>query len=459
MQVLSALSAAHAAGVIHRDIKPDNIFVVPSPTLGEVVKVLDFGIAKLFGSTQAALTREGTLLGTLPYMSPEQAAGEPIDPRTDLYSLAVCMYRACSGALPIDEPSLAGMLRSIISGAIPRLSSRMLVDPVFADIVHRALCRDRDGRFSSAAAMSAALERYLGHAVRGEAPPHQAIGAEDRTAASPGVLAPLDVATWRPPSTNPIAPPMAVAARPSRLPLALGALVAALGLAVLVWSLFGAGVRTHLAPPTVRAVSGATASWTELSPPEPSPLAARRLTRGPTPSNLPVAPSAAGARACTDAAQCAQGASCREGTCECPWRHIVCGNRCVDPSKPEDCGGCGARCADDEVCGGNGDGTGTGGGYACQRCARLADKGANCGTPHECVDLDADVRNCGACGKPCADGQRCRRGVCFARAQLHQACKVSEECLDPRSQCVEGTCKCASPANDCGAVCALVCPK
>ncbi|NOU31979.1 MAG: protein kinase [Polyangiaceae bacterium] len=334
VQVLSALTAAHVAGIIHRDIKPDNIFVVPSPTLGDVVKVLDFGIAKLFGSTQEALTREGTLLGTLPYMSPEQAAGEPLDPRTDLYSLAVCMYRACSGALPIDEPSLAGMLRSIISGAIPRLSSRMLVDPIFADIVHRALCRDRDGRFADAAAMASALEGYLRHALRGEALPLPLAATEERTAASPRVDAsPLEGATWRPPSSAPMAAvalpralPPASRSSPSRLPLALGGLGAALGVAVLGWSLFTAAGRARLAPPMVRAVSGATASWTEL-PPESSALVSRRPLRGPSPAQSPtgsIGPVGPLARACTDASQCAQGATCRDGACECPWRNIVC---------------------------------------------------------------------------------------------------------------------------------------
>ncbi len=469
VQVLAALTAAHTAGIIHRDIKPDNIFVVPSPTLGDVVKVLDFGIAKLFGSTQEALTREGTLLGTLPYMSPEQAAGEPLDPRTDLYSLAVCMYRACSGALPIDEPSLAGMLRSIISGAIPRLSSRMLVDPIFADIVHRALCRDRDGRFADAAAMASALEGYL----RGEALPLPLAAAEDRTAASPRVAAsPPEGATWRPPSSAPrvavalprAAPSPVGGASPSRLPLTLGGLGAALGVAVLGWSLFTAAGRARLAPPMVRAGSGATASWAEL-PPESSALVSRRPLRGPSPAQSPTSPAGPAApvgppaRACTDASQCAQGATCRDGACECPWRNIVCGGRCVDPAKPEDCGGCGIRCADDEVCGGNGDGSGTGHGYTCQRCSKLADRGAHCGAPHECVALETDALNCGACGKVCPAGMRCRNGACFVRAQLHQACKVSDECVDPRSQCVEGTCKCASPANDCGSVCAMVCRK
>jgi serine/threonine protein kinase len=466
VQVLSALTAAHVAGIIHRDIKPDNIFVVPSPTLGDVVKVLDFGIAKLFGATQEALTREGTLLGTLPYMSPEQAAGEPLDPRTDLYSLAVCMYRACSGALPIDEPSLAGMLRSIISGAIPRLSSRMLVDQIFADIVHRALCRDRDGRFADAAAMASALERYQAHALHGAAAPRDLAGSEDRTAAAPRVDGSQPGAgTWRPPSSAPMAAvalpralPSPSRSSPSRLPLALGGLGAALGVGVLGWSVFTAAGRARLAPPMVRAVSGATASWTEL-PPEPSALVSRQPLRGPSPAQSPTASVGPLARACTDASQCAHGATCRDGACECPWRNIVCGGRCVDPAKPEDCGGCGIRCADDEVCGGNGDGSGTGHGYTCQPCSRLADKGARCGAPHECVDLDVDARNCGACGKVCAAGQGCRRGACFARAQLHQACKVSDECVDPRSRCMDGTCKCASPANDCGNVCAMVCPK
>ncbi len=462
IQVLSALGAAHAAGIVHRDIKPDNIFVVHSPTLGDVVKVLDFGIAKLFGTTQEALTREGTLLGTLPYMSPEQAAGEGLDPRTDLYSLAVCMYRACSGALPIDEPSLAAMLRSIVAGAIPRLSSRMLVDPVFAEIVHRALCRDRDGRFADAAAMSSALEAYLGHALRGEALPPAIVAANEQTAASPRDASPTEPATFRPPISAPAAPLASPAAlqsaspSPSRLPLALGGLGLVLGLGVLAWSLSAAGGRARLAPRSARSVFDGTVSWNEAPPPDPSTPAPRRPPRGPRPADAPTAPTA---RACSDSAQCPQGATCHDGACECPWRYIVCSGRCVDPGKADDCGGCGIRCADDEVCGGNSDGSGTGHGYACQRCSGLADHGAHCGAPHECVALDTDARNCGACGKACPTGMRCRNGACFVRAQLHQACKVSDECVDARAQCMDGTCKCIAPANDCGSTCALVCRK
>jgi len=93
--VLSALAAAHASGILHRDIKPGNIFLTPSPTLGEIAKVLDFGIAKLTSGKQ--LTQAGMVVGTASYMSPEQATGGELDGRSDVYSTAITLYRALAG--------------------------------------------------------------------------------------------------------------------------------------------------------------------------------------------------------------------------------------------------------------------------------------------------------------------------------------------------------------------------
>jgi len=97
--VASALSVAHRAGIVHRDIKPANVFLVSTPTLGEVSKVLDFGIAKVEGS-EGGLTQTGHVIGTLSYMSPEQAAGAPLDGRSDIYSLSACLFVALTGQKP-----------------------------------------------------------------------------------------------------------------------------------------------------------------------------------------------------------------------------------------------------------------------------------------------------------------------------------------------------------------------
>lgn len=110
-QVLSALSDAHAAGVIHRDLKPENIMVERRRGNGDFVKVLDFGIAKIqdaTGNDGRSLTRAGFVCGTPEYMSPEQARGSPVDPRSDLYSVGVILYQLTSGLLPFEATSPVG---------------------------------------------------------------------------------------------------------------------------------------------------------------------------------------------------------------------------------------------------------------------------------------------------------------------------------------------------------------
>ncbi len=107
-QMLAALSEAHAVGVIHRDLKPENIMIEQRRDQPDFVKVLDFGIAKLQeapGSEGQALTRAGFVCGTPEYMSPEQASGAAVDPRSDLYSVGVILYQCLTGVLPFDADS------------------------------------------------------------------------------------------------------------------------------------------------------------------------------------------------------------------------------------------------------------------------------------------------------------------------------------------------------------------
>ncbi len=104
-EICDALDAAHAAGIIHRDLKPDNVMLVGDE---RQVKLVDFGVAKLVDAAQK-LTQEGMAMGTPTYMSPEQCAGDPVSPQTDLYALGVMLFELLTGKLPFDAPTLQGL--------------------------------------------------------------------------------------------------------------------------------------------------------------------------------------------------------------------------------------------------------------------------------------------------------------------------------------------------------------
>ncbi len=167
-QVLSALSAAHRAGVVHRDVKPDNIFLLSDAAVPDTVKVLDFGIAKLADDGlmggQAKLTGTGAMLGTPAFMAPEQARGAlDVDPRADVYAVGATMYQALSGRLPYEAPSIPALLFAIVEQSPPPLTElRPDVPAELVAIVERAMAKDREGRFPDAEAMRRALSPWSG---------------------------------------------------------------------------------------------------------------------------------------------------------------------------------------------------------------------------------------------------------------------------------------------------------
>jgi len=116
IQTGHGLAAAHGKGIIHRDMKPENVFVTIGPNGEDVPKLLDFGIAKVSGNDgQNHLTRTGTIFGTPFYMAPEQALGNPVDARTDIYAVGVIMYECFSGTLPFQGDSFMGILTQHIT--------------------------------------------------------------------------------------------------------------------------------------------------------------------------------------------------------------------------------------------------------------------------------------------------------------------------------------------------------
>ncbi|MGZ6296794.1 MAG: Stk1 family PASTA domain-containing Ser/Thr kinase [Candidatus Limnocylindrales bacterium] len=156
LDVADALAAAHARGIIHRDIKPSNIRVTRS---GQV-KVVDFGIARAL--SEAQLTLPGTTLGSVQYMSPEQARGEDVTPASDIYSLGLVMYEMLTGRRPFQGDSAAAVAMARLTADVPPPSAaRADVPPAMDALVRRATARDPAGRFGSAAAFSDALGRFL----------------------------------------------------------------------------------------------------------------------------------------------------------------------------------------------------------------------------------------------------------------------------------------------------------
>jgi serine/threonine-protein kinase len=149
--ILSALTAAHAAGILHRDIKPANILFTD---LGQT-KVADFGIAK---SADAVHTMTGQIVGTMAYLSAERIAGKPASVADDLYALGVVGYEALTGRRPFPQENLPELARAIADDTPPPLTMlRPDVDPALAAVVERAMARDPQWRFASAMEMRAAL--------------------------------------------------------------------------------------------------------------------------------------------------------------------------------------------------------------------------------------------------------------------------------------------------------------
>ncbi|MBU1411768.1 protein kinase [Myxococcota bacterium] len=155
-QIASALDAAHNAGIVHRDLKPDNIFVVEGPT-GPVIKVLDFGVAKLLDPAMGGKhkTATGLIMGTPSYMSPEQArgSGAMIGPATDIYALGVIVYQMLSGHLPIDAESVTQvLLKHITDPPTPIFEFLPAFPPMLWDVIERSLDKNIDARPPSASA-------------------------------------------------------------------------------------------------------------------------------------------------------------------------------------------------------------------------------------------------------------------------------------------------------------------
>jgi serine/threonine protein kinase len=162
--ICAGVGVAHRQGLLHRDLKPDNVIVVPPSHEGdeETAKVVDFGLAKVRDVTaQSALTQTGAVLGTLYYMSPEQCSGEELDARADVYSLGAMLYEMLTGAPPFRSNNFAGLISKHLHEPPPHFPPSLGVSAAIESVCLRALAKNRDQRQPDAIAFGRDLQKAL----------------------------------------------------------------------------------------------------------------------------------------------------------------------------------------------------------------------------------------------------------------------------------------------------------
>jgi serine/threonine-protein kinase len=165
IQVCGALDEAHKAGIIHRDMKPENIFLCQEAVLRDYPKVLDFGLAKVtereMRPGSLILTQEGMVFGTPEFMSPEQAQGAPLTAASDIYSLAIILYEVLTGKLPFDGKGGIDYIQLHVNAKPIPLSQRvpgLTFPPLMDEVIARALEKKPEDRFASAADFALAMK-------------------------------------------------------------------------------------------------------------------------------------------------------------------------------------------------------------------------------------------------------------------------------------------------------------
>ena len=159
IQICRALGAAHDAGIVHRDLKPENVFLIQRNETEDFVKVLDFGIAKVANGPKR-LTRDGEVLGTPHYMSPEQCEGDGVDHRTDIYALGVLLYEMVTGHVPHDADTMMGILtKQMYEDPIPPKVRAPQVSEELEQLIMRCLEKKPEQRYQTMHAIEADLQR------------------------------------------------------------------------------------------------------------------------------------------------------------------------------------------------------------------------------------------------------------------------------------------------------------
>ncbi|HEX4477525.1 MAG TPA: serine/threonine-protein kinase [Polyangiaceae bacterium] len=273
-QLAEGLAAAHEAGIVHRDLKPDNIFLVNRGNEKDFVKILDFGIAKVSTSASGALTRAGSVFGTPHYMSPEQAAGAPVDHRGDIYSFGVILYELSCGKVPFDADNFMGILtQHMYKAPVPiraLVPAPQDVPPGLEAVILKCLSKRPEQRYGSMRELMDEIDKLRSGLVPA--------AVSEMMARSGGFNVPADFFKMqgRMPAPMPASP---MFAPKSRWPLFAGAAGVAVALALVV------AIFTHASP--------SPASPPVALPPAPLPIApvavaAPAATANP-PATTPVA--------------------------------------------------------------------------------------------------------------------------------------------------------------------------
>jgi serine/threonine-protein kinase len=289
-QIASALEAAHARGIVHRDLKPDNIYLVKQGGDDRFVKVLDFGIAKV-GGANSKLTRTGMIFGTPHYMSPEQAAGQSVDQRTDIYALGVIMYEMFAGRKPFDGDTFMGILsKHMFEQPLPPSQVKGAGLGAIEDLILRALAKKQEERYQSMSELVRDLDTIASGGVvqiggRGVAPPGNLADALEPPSRTEMRLA------GSIPTPEPSAPR-------SRAPLMIAAFVVLLGIGGVVggaaYVLAGGTPRASAtSTETVGAIGAALPSGVPAAPPPSSAVIAPPTSVAAPPPSAPPASVAA----------------------------------------------------------------------------------------------------------------------------------------------------------------------
>ena len=208
-QLLRALAAAHAIGIVHRDIRPSKLFLCEGAGGSLKLKMLGFGIARVMPDASPLApqplvipTDAGTVLGTPRYMSPEAASGKPVDHRADLYAAALVLYRMVAGRGPFDHVKHEARLLSAQASEEPKPPSHFTKRPIPAEldrVILRALRKVPDERFQSADEMRVELEQIAASLPRSSSPPKEAAIKVQQLAADPSAALPIPASAvrWR----------------------------------------------------------------------------------------------------------------------------------------------------------------------------------------------------------------------------------------------------------------------